>query len=185
MRCQISFLGLFILFCFPIEVCLCPANEYPSDAWPHTCKPCPQHTAPTGPSFLATSIHDCKCLAGFLCLYYKQIRATVTLNSTLAAFTQNVGEIQSKFLSGVAAAAGVSPTQVHVRFVVIRLDHRRLRRLLLVGEEVIQVGLLVSVGSENGLDNRLCKYLSSAHLSTDDWDVQRQILVLQIPPGGA
>lgn len=168
------------------ETSACPPDHYPADAWPHACHPCPAHTrtiaVPSGGE--ATSVHDCKCDAGFLCMYYKQVRATVTLNATLSAFEHDEGGVRSTFISGVASAAGVGREQVHVHFVVIRLDHRRrvLRRLL--GHPAHgQLQVTVVVTDTHSDVSGLRRHLGIMHERGDAWIVERRVLVLAIPSG--
>lgn len=164
-------------------VCPCPVGQYPADAPPHSCQACPAHTTTLGPPGTAASAHDCKCEPGYLCLYYKQVHATVTLNTTLTDFESDHGGVRTDFLSGVAAAAGVQSEQVHIHFVVIRLNHRRRRALLHSMRGCVQVGLLVSGASTDEAVMRLHQHLTRMHLSTDSWEVRRRVLVLAIPTG--
>lgn len=163
---------------------VCPSDHYPEDPWPHACHACPVHTrtttVPVGGS--ATSVHDCKCDAGFLCMYYKQVRATVTLNSTLAAFEHDEGGVRSAFITGVASAAGVQREQVHVHFVVIRLDHRRRARRRLLsrgGQHEIRVTVVVTDTSSEV--SRLRRHLDIQHARGDSWSVERRVLVVELP----
>jgi len=111
-------------------------------------------------------------------MYFKQVHATVTLNTTLSAFENNTGEVRSNFISGMAAAAGVVPAQVHIHFAVIRLDHRRLLSLPpKYPTQTIQVS--VSVTGTQSL-KQVPQYLSGLHLS-HSWELQRRLLVMAIP----
>ena len=163
----------------------CPAGQYPSEQLtpPVICHACPEHTTTFGDPGTASSVHDCKCQAGFLCMYYRQVHATVTLNTTLSDFESDHRGVRSSFLSGVAAAAGVSSEKVHVHFVVIRLNHRRrLRTLGLL--DCIQVSIVVSgTSTEDSLQN-LHQHLSSMHMTANSWEVRRRVLVLAVPTGG-
>ncbi len=120
-------------------------------------------------------------------MYYKQVRATVTLNTTLSAFEHDEHGVRSGFVSGVANAAGVGQEKVHIHFVVIRLDHRRRtrrRRLLGVSDGLVQVTVLVNdAGSDTAVAN-LRRHLGTEHEKIDSWTVERRILVLQIPHKG-
>ena len=124
------------------------------------------------------TVHDCRCEPSFVCMYYKQVHATVTLNTTLSAFENNTGEVRSNFISGMAAAAGVVPAQVHIHFAVIRLDHRRLLFMLHKSlSQTIQVS--VSVTGSQSL-KQVPQYLAGLHLS-HSWELQRKLLVMAIP----
>ena len=59
--------------------------------------------------------------AGYNCAYKKQMNAVVILNSTLYNFSNKVSRIQTTFINVVAAAEGVSQSQVqcHQQHVVI------------------------------------------------------------------
>lgn len=141
------------------------------------CQACPLHTTTTSElSSISSTIHDCKCQAGFLCIYYKQLHATVTLNTTLSAFENNTGSVRTAFVSGVAAAAGVAPDQVHIHFTVIHLDHRR-RFVLPHPDETIQVS--VSVLGACSLQ-RVPQCLEGLHIS-HSWEIRRRLYVLKVP----
>jgi len=114
-------------------------------------------------------------------MYYKQVHATVTLNTTLADFENDHAGVRTNFLSGVASAAGVQAEQVHVHFTVIRLNHRR--RLLAGALKGVQVSLMVSGAGTDEAVARLHRHLTQMHLSTDSWEVRRRVLVLAIPTG--
>lgn len=168
----------------------CPVGSYGLP--PLNCKPCPKHTTTSSSSDMAVTVHDCRCEPGFLCMYYKQVHATVTLNTTLSAFENNTGEVRTTFIAGMAAAAGVEPAQVHIHFVTIRLNHRRRLMLFHPPESVpptqasslgvilgqtIQVS--VSVTGSNLL-SQVPRYLAGLHLA-HSWELQRRLLVLEIP----
>lgn len=163
----------------------CPVGQYPSETTHPVCMQCPAHTTTLGGPDTAVTIHDCKCEAGFLCMYYKQVHATVTLNTTLSDFENNHHGVRSLFLSGVAAAAGVSQEQIRVHFVVIRLNHRRRRRLQELPNDTIQVRVVVSSGvsSEDSI-SKLHRHLSGMQMTADSWVVRRRVLVLAIPTSG-
>lgn len=116
-------------------------------------------------------------------MYYKQVRATVTLNTTLSDFESDHAGVRTTFLSGVATAAGVPAEQVHIHFVVVRLNHRRRRALLASGGVGVQVGLMVSGANTDEAVARLRSHLTQMRLSPQSWEVKRRILVLAIPTG--
>lgn len=124
-----------------------------------------------------------------MCMYYHQVHATVTLNTTLHDFENDHGGVRTALVTGVASAAGVVPAQVHIHYVVIRLDHRRRRRLLspslaasLWRHGQLQVSLVVSGTSTRSLSG-LRRHLSPLQTPYDSWEVRRRVLVLAIPPG--
>lgn len=116
-------------------------------------------------------------------MYYKQVHATVTLNSTLSDFENDHAGVRTNFLSGVAAAAGVQAAQVHIHFVVIHLNHRRRRHLLSHAGTGVRVGLMVSGASTDEALARLRSHLTRMSLHPQSWEVERRILVLAIPTG--
>jgi hypothetical protein len=179
--------ALFLaVFCTPLHAC--PPDFYPADAWPHACLACPPHTSMRPSGGGGSNAHDCKCDAGFLCMYYKHVHARVTVNTTLSAFERDEGAIRTAFIAGVAAAAGVTLEQVHVHFVVIRLDHRRrrARRRALLGLGYAQLRVTVTVPDTFSDMSRLRAHLG---ITSDDsaaggaWVVERRVLVLAIPSG--
>jgi hypothetical protein len=150
----------------------CVAGEYQDRG---ACPLCPAHTTTTQPGGGVT-VHDCRCEPGYLCMYYKQVHATVTLNSTLHDFEGDRGGVRTAFLAGVAAAAGVAREQVRIHFVVIRLSHRR---RLLRWLESIRVNVVVSGTSGDSLGS-LHRHLSALG-GGGSWEVRRRVLVLAIP----
>jgi hypothetical protein len=116
-------------------------------------------------------------------MYYKQVRATVTLNTSLAEFESDSHGVRSAFLSGVALAAGVSSEQVQVHFAVIRLNHRRRLYSQPSAAEGVRINVTVSGTSSESL-TKLHSHLSSFQMTTDSWEVRRRVLVLAIPVKG-
>lgn len=172
---------MFVLFDLAFA---CQSDHYPGDAWPHACQHCPSHTRTILPPESVHSAHDCKCNPGFLCMYYKQVHATVTLNTTLAAFEGDEHGVRSDFVSGVAQAAGVGTEKVHLlHFVVIRLDHRRRMRRRLLGVNVggLRVTVLVNEATSETSVYDLQQHLDVSHHSVDSLFVERRVLVLEIP----
>jgi hypothetical protein len=122
-------------------------------------------------------------VAGFLCLYYKQVHATVTLNATLGDLEDETSGARSAFMAGVASAAGVGVEQVHIHFVVIRLNQRRRRP---DGSKKSSGSLMISVvipGVETGSVDSLRNHIDSLNFGASVWSVQRRILVLAVPMG--
>lgn len=183
----VCLLLLFSAMVSPAFACL--RDFYPSDAWPYTCVQCPPHTGTVpGQEEGGSSAHDCKCDAGFLCMYYKRVRAKVILNTTRSAFEHDEGSVRSSFIAGVAAAAGVAREQVHVHFTVIRLDHRRRarRRILFDVQEKTMGRVLVTVTVADpftDVDILRTRLGIGDHLGRDSWVVERRVLVLANPPG--
>lgn len=170
-----GFLGvtLLALSCLWGGVGGCVTGQYSEGGG--VCLDCPPHTF-TEQAAGGLSVHDCRCQRGYLCMYYRQVHATVTINSTLRDFEADRGGVRSAFLSGVAMAAGVSQEQVHIHFVTIRLSHRR--RLTGLSES-IQVSVVVS-GTSTASLAALHRHLSSLNLE-GSWKVHRRLMVLAIP----
>ena len=144
----------------------CPENTYPKNA---QCVSCPPHTESLENS---ASAHDCRCMPGFMCMYYKQIRATVLINSTVTEFQTNANNVRSAFLAGMAAAAGVEPDRVTIRGV-----YGRSRRILGGSGRGVDVHVDV-VGAVALRDVGL--HLTGMHLR-DSWEVVPCVTVLSIP----
>jgi hypothetical protein len=88
------------------------------------CNPCP---ANTNSSFNHTStLLDCRCLAGFVCTYTKQISVVLTLNSITWDMTTIAGLSQNAIIDAIAQAAGVSRDKVVINSM---FSGRRLLRL--------------------------------------------------------
>jgi hypothetical protein len=172
--------GLLLLLlgcCFGTHAC--PVGQYPAD-FPgpplSTCLHCPVHTSTAAQADVAVSAHDCRCDPGYVCVYYREVHATVSLNSTLSDFENDTHNVRSSFLSGVASAAGVTSAQVRVHFVVIRLNHRR--RLHSSASDTIRVSVIVSGTTSTDSLLKLHSHLSSLQLITDSWVIRRHVLVL-------
>ena len=88
----------------------------------------------------STSQLKCRCKAGFVCFYTKQIQAVVTLNSTEDAFKQNTDNVRENFLAAIAAAAGVDISKVTIVSVT---KHAGSGRRLLGHHEGIKVVAVV------------------------------------------
>lgn len=133
------------------------------------CTPCPYHTScdPSG-----ATAHDCKCNAGFVCMYFKQVRAVVTLNTTLAAFQNDTDGVRSAFVNGMAAAGGVFPEQVAIHKVQA-LPPRR--RMLPVTPEI---RVSVSLDGAGSLAH-LTQFLPGLHVE-NEWSVQAQVRALKV-----
>lgn len=176
---------VYLPFFFAVSCLSCPVGQYPSDrpGLFHVCVSCPSHTTTSSTPDVAVSAHDCKCEAGFLCMYYRQVKATVTLNTTIEDFESDSHGVRSTFLSGVASAAGVSNEQVKVHFVVIRLNHRRRLYAYSTEHEVVRISVTVSGTNTESL-TKLHSHLSSFHMASDSWEVSRRVLVLAIPTKG-
>ena len=122
---------------------------------PTTIQACPAHTTSNSGS---SSLLNCRCLEGFQCSYTKQITATVTLNTSYSSFTSDAGGIQTLFKAQVAAAAGVSPSQVIIRNVAPKVAVRRLLGLS-SPHQLIDVRMVVN-GAERlrNLHSHLAKH---------------------------
>ena len=131
------------------------ANSYCTN--PTTVASCPAHTSsPAGSS----SLLQCRCNQGFRCAYTKRITATVTLNSTVASFNNDTNGVKTAFIAGVAAAAGVAPSQVTINGVTPKAGGRR----LLSAGSFIEVRTSVE-GAErlHRLDHHLSKHSLTLH----------------------
>jgi hypothetical protein len=139
----------------------------PPDSFGPRCVPCPPHTTcPAG----GLSARDCRCVAGFHCVYFKQVRAVVTLNTTLSAFQHDTGGVRSIFVSGLAAAGGVFPDQVTIRGVQ---PIRGSRRVLPSPHEIIVRAELDGTGELT----QLGRHLTGLHVD-DEWTTEISVRVL-------
>ena len=86
-------------------------------------KACPDNTISSDESY---SLLQCRCEAGFKCTYTKKITAVVTLNTSVTSFNDPNNPVRAAFISAVAAAAGVSTSQVTIGSVVAKTSARRL-----------------------------------------------------------
>ena len=160
---------LSLIACMAVKCLSCPANTYPMLS---ACHNCPYHTESHENS---TSAHDCRCTSGFICVYYRQVRATLLVNSTLREFQSNENNVRSSLISGIAAAAGVERGQVTITGVISRS-----RRVLVpgTGSPLLQVEVSVMGARRVG---ELAAHLDGVFLQ-DGWDVLQQVMVLSIPP---
>ena len=140
----------------------CPPDTYGGAR----CAPCPPHT--TCPSGGQTA-RDCRCVSGFRCVYYKQVRAIVTLNTTLSAFQHDTGGVRSLFVSGIAAAGGVFPDQVTIQGVRPLATRRRLP----AWHEILVRAELDGTEQLTQLD----RHLTGLHLD-DEWTTEVRVRVL-------
>jgi len=107
-----------------------------------------------------------------MCMYYKQIRATVLINSTVTEFQTNTNNVRSAFLAGIAAAAGVDTDRVTIRGV-----YGRSRRILGASGRGVDVHVDV-MGAVRLSDVGL--HLTGMHLR-DTWEAIPCVTVLSIP----
>jgi hypothetical protein len=101
------------------------------------CKRCPANTfSLPSPS---SSLLDCRCVAGYVCTYTKQIHAVITLDAT---FLQTFGYAdQQAFKASVAKAASVPVENVKILEIV---SHGGRRLLAAMGRKSIMVKLAIS-----------------------------------------
>ena len=148
----------------------CGPDEYGA-----ACRACPPHTTcPVG----SQTAHDCRCVEGFVCMYFKQVHAVVTLNTTLEAFNSDAEGVRSRFVAGIAAAGGVTAAQVTIGSV----RSGSLRRSLGAGlRPSVQVSVLL-----NGAGNltSVPEHLGELHLY-DAWDVTPQVRVYALARQGS
>ena len=99
---------------------------------------CPNNTNST-PG--ATSVLSCSCLGGYVCGYYRTVSVTFLMTNVSASdFTNNVNGVQTNFIAGVAAAAGVSPSSVTIVSVTATS-----RRRLLEADEIIELSIVARI----------------------------------------
>ena len=88
----------------------CYQGKYQPSIKASACIQCPSNTTSLSPR--STSVLNCLCLAGNICKYTKNIRATIRLNSTnIAVFNATQ---KSAFTQTVANAAGVLQALVNI-----------------------------------------------------------------------
>lgn len=164
MRASVWPLMLLACMCHTGVCSGCPPSTYGL-----ACTPCPYHTScdPSG-----STAHDCKCNAGFVCMYFKQVRAVVTLNTTLAAFRNNTDGVRTAFVNGIAAAGRVFPEQVSIHKVQALLTHRRIL------PTTPEIRVSVSLDGAGGLLH-LTQFLLGLHVE-NEWTVQAQVRALKV-----
>jgi hypothetical protein len=102
----------------------------------------------------------CRCDAGFKCSYTKKITAVVTLNTSASSFNNPQDPVRLSFIAAVAAAAGVSPSQVTIGQVKSKTVGRR----LLSDEEFIDVHTTVEGATRlHRLDLHLAGHSATLH----------------------
>jgi hypothetical protein len=135
--------------CYAMPVCgVGTYGQYP------LCNPCP---ANTNSSLNHTStLLDCRCLAGFVCTYTKQINVVLTLNSITWDMTTIAGLSQNAIIDAIAQAAGVSREKVVISSM---FSGRRLLRLQ-------RREVLVTVHGAEGLDiDSVYRQLNVSHVA--------------------
>lgn len=108
-------------------------------------------------------------MAGFHCVYFKQVRAVVTLNTTLSAFQHDTGGVRSIFVSGLAAAGACSRSGHHQGVQPIRGS----RRVLPSPHEIIVRAELDGTGELT----QLGRHLTGLHVD-DEWTTEISVRVL-------
>ena len=93
----------------PGDCPLCVAGFYCPNTY--TQLPCPNNTWSIEGS---SDLSACACAAGYQCIITKIVHAQVVLAMSYLAFTSNPA-MQSKYISAVAAAAGVTTNQVSIQ----------------------------------------------------------------------
>jgi hypothetical protein len=103
-------------------------------------------------------------VAGYVCSYKKLISAMVTLNATTVSdFNANVNGVQTRFITSVAAAAGVLTTQVTI--VSVQLHAGGGRRLL--SSEDTKIDVYTRIDGARHLTD-LQKHMTARRLLVDD-----------------
>ena len=168
MRVINAILTLITFLPLPCVHC-CPENTYPLEL---SCASCPSHTVSLENS---TSVRDCKCEPGFVCMYYRQIRATVSLNATMDEFMANANNVRLSFISGIAAAAGVTEDHVTINHVATRL------RRMLGSEGRNSPGIHIhAIVRGSDLLTNLDWHLGSMHIG-HSWKSTPGIIVIRRP----
>ena len=138
----------------------CAAGSY--CLTPLTMASCPVHTQSEAGS---SSQLGCRCVAGYVCSYKKLISAIVTLNATsVSDFNANVNGVQTRFVTSVAAAAGVSTTQVTIVSVQV---HASSGRRLLSSDDAIKIDVYTRIDGAKHLTD-LPKHMSARRLLVHD-----------------
>jgi hypothetical protein len=112
----------------------------------------------------STSQLSCRCKAGFVCFYTKQIQAVVTLNSTEAAFNLNTDNVRGNFLAAIAAAAGVDISKVTIVSVT---KHAGSRRLLGYHEGIEVVAVVEGAHTLSNIETHVRQ--RGLHLHSHSW----------------
>lgn len=149
-------------------VCAHMAASCPPSTYGSQCTPCPPHTSCDNGGSTA---HDCRCHAGFVCMYFRQVHAVVTLKTTLAAFQNNTDGVRSAFVNGIAAAGRIFPEQVSIHAV----QPLRARRAL---PETPEIRVSVFLDGADGLAP-LVDFLPAFHVE-NEWSVQAQVRALKV-----
>jgi len=139
---------------------LCDANFYCRTST--TKDVCPLHTTSSAGSY---SRVNCICDPGYQCTYYKEIQAIVTLNATLWEFQNDINGVRTAFISAMAAAAGVQPSQVTINDVLTQSGRRR---LLSDRKEGGMIDVHASVTGSvqlRDLDKHLDRHIEKLHVS--------------------
>ena len=139
--------------------------------------PCPTHTVSAPGSYSRLS---CQCMPGYQCTYYKQISAIVYINSTYSAFTSNLNNVQTNFISAMSTAANVSADQVNIISVVAGSLPSNLgnRRLLEASHGLVEVHTTIH---GTGRLRHLDKYMKSVVSTT--WHPSHKIHAVEMEAG--
>jgi hypothetical protein len=123
--------------------------------------PCPDHTtSPAG----AKDLQACACNAGYRCRIVKVVHCYVVLPINLTSWTASIQEL---YVSAIALAAGVSPSNVHVQTVqvVVTAPGAGRRLMNVIGHNAIEVHTSIhSSASTADLQANLNRHLSDAGL---------------------
>jgi hypothetical protein len=154
--CQVCLTGKYSLDIARAEDCaLCEADYYCSNST--SIKACPVNTVSAAGS---SSLLHCRCDAGFKCSYTKKITAVVTLNTSATSFNNPQDPVRIAFIAAVAAAAGVSPSQVTIGQVKSKTPVRR----LLSSDEFIDVHTTIEGATRlHKLDLHLAGHSATLH----------------------
>ena len=123
---------------------------------------CPDHTnSPAG----SKDLQACACNAGYRCRIVKVVHCYVVLPINLASWTPGIQEL---YVSAIALAAGVDPSNVHVQTiqVVVAAPGAGRRLMNVVGHNAIEVHTSINTATSGtvGLQANLNRHLSDAGL---------------------
>ena len=97
---------------------------------------------------------NCRCTAGYYCAYKEMITAVISLNVSKANFDNNTNNIRTNFISAVAAAAGVTASDVVITSVQTRTGGgSRRRRLLEKQDNSIGIHIVANIFGARKLQN--------------------------------
>jgi len=155
---------------------LCDANFYCRTST--TKDVCPLHTTSSAGSY---SRVNCICDIGFQCTYYREIQAIVTLNATLWEFQNDYNGVRTAFISAMAAAAGVQPSQVTINDVFAKTVRRRLLADQKEGGKIDVHASIIGSVQLRDLDKHLDRHIEKLHVA-HTWKQAPQVRAVALSP---